>query len=81
MVLTIVLLAGGYAVADAYDVVPGVLTFEPEPEPPAPFPTPPGAVTPDPATSPPWHFDPDAPLPDPGALQKIVDARVSSEIA
>ena len=42
--LVAALSAGGYAVADAYDVVPGVLTFAAAPAPPAPFPTAPGAA-------------------------------------
>ena len=33
----------GYAVADAYDAVPGVLTVRPEPTPPPPYPLAPGA--------------------------------------
>ncbi|NKY08599.1 D-alanyl-D-alanine carboxypeptidase/D-alanyl-D-alanine-endopeptidase, partial [Cellulomonas hominis] len=42
--LLVVLLAGGaYATADAYDVVPGVVTLAPETAPAAPFPTAPGA--------------------------------------
>ncbi|MFC8733640.1 D-alanyl-D-alanine carboxypeptidase/D-alanyl-D-alanine-endopeptidase [Luteimicrobium sp. NPDC057192] len=43
VVAAAVVLAGGYAVADANDVVPGVLTTAPEPTPPPPFPTAPGA--------------------------------------
>lgn len=43
--------AGGYVTADAYDVVPGLLTLAPLPAPPAPFPTAPGAV-PAPALAP-----------------------------
>lgn len=41
--LVLVLAGGAYATADAYDVVPGVVTLAPEPEPAAPFPTAPGA--------------------------------------
>lgn len=35
---------GGYALADAHDLVPGVLTTAPEPTSPPPFPTAPGAA-------------------------------------
>ncbi|GAA4841872.1 D-alanyl-D-alanine carboxypeptidase/D-alanyl-D-alanine-endopeptidase [Luteimicrobium xylanilyticum] len=44
VVAAAVVLAGGYAVADAHDVVPGVLTTAPEPTPPPPFPTAPAAA-------------------------------------
>jgi len=43
VVAAAVVLAGGYAVADARDLVPGVLTTTPEPTPPPPFPTAPAA--------------------------------------
>lgn len=55
--------AGAYGVADAYDVVPGLVTLDPPHPEPAPFPTPPAALAapelPD-AAGPP---DPAAPLP------------------
>lgn len=43
--LVVVLAGGAYATADAYDVVPGVVTLAPEPAPAAPFPDAPGATT------------------------------------
>ena len=43
--LVVVLGGVGYAVGDAYDVVPGVLTVRPEPTPPQPYPVAPGART------------------------------------
>lgn len=42
--LVVLLGAGGYVTADAYDVVPGLVTLAPAPAPPAPLPTAPGAV-------------------------------------
>ena len=42
--LVMLLGAGGYAAADAYDAVPGLITLAPVPAPPAPFPTAPGAA-------------------------------------
>jgi serine-type D-Ala-D-Ala carboxypeptidase/endopeptidase (penicillin-binding protein 4) len=44
-VTTVVVLFGGYLVADAYDVVPGMLTTAPAPTPAAPFPSAPAATT------------------------------------
>ncbi|QTE29782.1 D-alanyl-D-alanine carboxypeptidase/D-alanyl-D-alanine endopeptidase [Pengzhenrongella sicca] len=42
--LVVLLGAGGYGTADAYDLVPGIVTLAPSPAPPEPFPTAPGAV-------------------------------------
>ncbi|MGC5168612.1 D-alanyl-D-alanine carboxypeptidase/D-alanyl-D-alanine endopeptidase [Luteimicrobium sp. DT211] len=67
VVAAAVVLGGGYAVADAHDVVPGVLTTSPEPTPPAPFPTAPGAdalAAPKPAAS----LAQDAPAPSSAAV-------------
>ncbi|WP_182113016.1 MULTISPECIES: D-alanyl-D-alanine carboxypeptidase/D-alanyl-D-alanine-endopeptidase [unclassified Actinotalea] len=60
LTVTLLLGAGGYAAADAYDVVPGLVTLEPVPAPAAPFPTAPGAV-------PAPDVDPVVPALDPAA--------------
>ncbi|MCL3861446.1 D-alanyl-D-alanine carboxypeptidase/D-alanyl-D-alanine-endopeptidase [Actinotalea sp. K2] len=59
----LVLGAGGYVAADAYDVVPGWVTVAPVPDPPAPFPTAPGAVPAGPLTVTLGHLPTTAPLP------------------
>lgn len=61
--LLVVLAGGGYVAADAYDVVPGLVTLEPPPPPPAPFPTPPGAVPAPPVEAAVDHLDPAVPVP------------------
>ncbi|MCK0116377.1 D-alanyl-D-alanine carboxypeptidase/D-alanyl-D-alanine-endopeptidase [Isoptericola sp. S6320L] len=72
-VTTVVALFGGYLVADAYDVVPGMVTLEPAPEPPAPFPDAPGATTgPSPSAVLP-AVSQDAPVPDAAAVDDLVD--------
>ena len=58
----LVLGAGGYATADAYDLVPGLVTLDPVPPPPPPFPTAPAAVDPPPV---------DVTLPDPAAAGPV----------
>lgn len=63
VVVTLLLGAGGYAAADAYDVVPGLVTLEPEPSPPAPFPTAPAAVPAPEVTPVVATLDPAAPVP------------------
>ena len=84
-VTVVAVLIGGYLVADAYDVVPGMLTLAPAPAEPAPFPTAPGAV-PGPSPSPVLETLPaDAPVPsasDVGALVHglATDTRLGSHV-
>ena len=73
-VVGVLVLGGGYAVADAYDLVPGVLTLEPAAPAPAPFPTVVGPGTATPALS---GLDPAAPVPAAGQVQGKVDALVA----
>ncbi|MFE5294489.1 D-alanyl-D-alanine carboxypeptidase/D-alanyl-D-alanine-endopeptidase [Isoptericola sp. NPDC056618] len=71
-VTTVVALFGGYLVADALDVVPGMLTTAPPPAPAAPFPTAPGATTgPTPERSLP-DLPSDAPEPAASAVGRLV---------
>ena len=85
VVLTLVVGAGGYGVADAFDLAPGVLTVAPEPAPPRPFPTAPGAVAgPDLAATLP-ALDAAAPVPGAAALDGLVaelvaDPRMGSSV-
>ncbi|GIG41522.1 D-alanyl-D-alanine carboxypeptidase/D-alanyl-D-alanine endopeptidase [Cellulomonas phragmiteti] len=74
--LVVVLAAGGYATADAYDVVPGIVTLAPPVPDPLPFPTAPGAV--EPGAAPRALGDLDAQVPPPAAapLQALVDGLV-----
>ena len=84
-VLALVLAAGAYGTADAFDVVPGVLTLDPVPAPPPPFPTAPAAVAaPDlvPTLAAP---DAAAPVPAEGPLTALVgelvaDARLGPSV-
>ncbi|WP_250447705.1 D-alanyl-D-alanine carboxypeptidase/D-alanyl-D-alanine-endopeptidase [Actinotalea sp. C106] len=70
----LVLGAGGYLTADAYDVVPGFVTLEPVPDPPLPFPTVPGAVE-APGLEPVLdEVDPSAPVPDAAELTALAEA-------
>lgn len=84
-VAAVVALFGGYLVADAYDVVPGMLTMaEPWPEP-SPFPSAPGAVE---GPAPAALLDSlpeDAPVPDSVEMQRLVtglakDKRLGSRV-
>ena len=70
----VLVLAGGYVAADAYDVVPGVLTTaEPYPEP-NPFPEAPGAVAAPPLVPGLPTLDAAAPVPAAGSVQDLADA-------
>ncbi|MFV2145121.1 D-alanyl-D-alanine carboxypeptidase/D-alanyl-D-alanine-endopeptidase [Isoptericola sp. G70] len=72
-VTTVVALFGGYLVADAYDVVPGMVTLDAAPQPAAPFPDPPGATTgPIPSVALP-ALPEDAPVPDTAEVGDLVD--------
>ena len=73
----VVVLAGGYLTADAYDVVPGVLTTAPAVAPAAPFPTPPGAIESVPPAQTLPALDTSAPLPDAAAVSASLDALVA----
>jgi len=76
-VLVVMLSGGAYLTADAYDVVPGLVTLAPVPSPPAPFPTAPGAV-PAPALAPVLlPLAADAPVPTAVQVTALVDALVS----
>jgi len=75
--LVVVLATAAYATADAYDMVPGLVTLEPEPAPPNPFPSAPGAVEPaalQPALT---DLDPQTPVPSGAQLQLLVNGLVS----
>lgn len=73
---TAVLLLGavGYAAADAYDVVPGLVTLEPAPSPPVPFPTAPAATEPPPVTALLDPPDETAPVPDAAEVAALAQA-------
>ena len=72
----LVLGAGGYAAADAYDVVPGRLTLEPPPPTPAPFPTPDVDPAPE-VTAVLAGPDPEAPLPSAEAVAALAASAVA----
>jgi len=76
-VLIVVLTGGAYVTADAYDMVPGLVTLAPVPADPSPFPTAPGALTPTAAAPVLGAPDPEAPMPLAGSVQAQVDALVA----
>jgi D-alanyl-D-alanine carboxypeptidase/D-alanyl-D-alanine-endopeptidase (penicillin-binding protein 4) len=72
--LVAVLAGGAYLTADAYDVVPGVVTLAPEPAPPEPFPTAPAAVAAGAGAAVLPVLDPAAPAPAAAQVQALVQA-------
>lgn len=72
-------LTGGYLVADAADVVPGMLTTAPPPREPAPFPEAPGAVAAPPLAAGLPVLDASAPVPDGATVQELTDALVADQ--
>lgn len=75
--LVVALAAGGYATADAYDVVPGLVTLAPVPAPPDPFPTAPGAAR-APALTPTLPaLSADAPVPTAAAVGALLGSLVA----
>ena len=84
-VAAVVALFGGYLVADAYDMVPGMLTTAaPWPEP-SPFPTAPGAVDGPAPVALLEDLPDDAPVPDSVEMQRLVsdlakDKRLGSRV-
>lgn len=75
--LVLVLAGAAYGTADAYDVVPGVLTLAPEPAPAAPFPDAPAAGTDPAGTAVLGDLDPGAPTPDPAQVAALLQALVT----
>lgn len=75
--LVLVLGGGAYGTADAYDVVPGVVTLAPVPPDPEPFPAVPGVAEP-PAVAPALGpLDAAAPVPDPAQVAALVQGLVT----
>lgn len=74
---SLVLAGAGYAVADAHDVVPGVVTLAPVPPPPPPFPTAPGAVVAPPVVPVLPVLDPAAPVPAAEAVTALAQGLVA----
>lgn len=72
-------LTGGYLVADAVDVVPGLLTTAPPPVEPAPFPEAPGAVAAPPLAAGLPVLDDAAPVPAAATVQELTDALVDDD--
>lgn len=74
--LVLVLAGGAYVTADAYDVVPGMVTLAPPVPDPSPFPTAPGAAEPADVVPVMTELDDQVPLPDAAAVQALVDGLV-----
>ncbi|NUU18838.1 D-alanyl-D-alanine carboxypeptidase/D-alanyl-D-alanine-endopeptidase [Cellulomonas humilata] len=75
--LVLVLAGGAYLTADAYDVVPGMVTLEDPPPDPLPFPTAPGAVEAADTVTALADLDPQAPVPAAASVQALVDGLVA----
>lgn len=75
--LVVVLAGGAYATADAYDVVPGVVTLAPETDPAAPFPEAPGAGTVGAGAQVLADLDAAAPVPAAAQVQALVQGLVT----
>jgi D-alanyl-D-alanine carboxypeptidase/D-alanyl-D-alanine-endopeptidase (penicillin-binding protein 4) len=75
--LVVVLAGGAYATADAYDVVPGVVTLAPEPAPAAAFPQAPGAGVVATGRQVLAELDPAAPVPAAAQVQALVQGLVT----
>ncbi len=83
-VVVLAALAGGYAYADARDVVPGWITDDPVPVPPAPFPTA-ATAAPRAAAAPTPLVNADAPIPRASDIQALAekllaDSRTSGSV-
>ena len=72
--LVLALAGGGYVAADAYDVVPGLVTLDPVPPPPPAFPTVAAAVEPPPVEPLLPASDPADPVPDPAQVLALAQA-------
>jgi D-alanyl-D-alanine carboxypeptidase/D-alanyl-D-alanine-endopeptidase (penicillin-binding protein 4) len=75
--LVLLLAAGAYVTADAYDAVPGLVTLAPAPAPARPFPTAPGAVDARAPAAPLAALDAAAPVPDRTRVDTLVRALVA----
>jgi len=77
--LAAVTLAGGYAVGDLFDLLPGRFTLAPVPEVPDPFPTAPGAVRATELATALGELDPAAPVPDGTTIAELVSELARDE--
>lgn len=75
--LVVVLAGAAYVTADAYDMVPGMVTLEEAPPEALPFPTAPGAVEPADIVPALTDLDPQAPVPADAGVQALVDGLVA----
>lgn len=77
LAVTLVVGTAGYVAADAYDLVPGLVTLDPVPAPAAPFPTAPGAVDAPQVSAAVDQLDPAAPVPAAAQVRALADALVA----